>query len=138
MKCIITILFVIICQDIFCQDYVGHWNRTGAKIDSVQQSIDGVNFKTIQTIFGGIDSSIVPGATYYYRVRTSNNVSNIVLVYSLLPISITNFFLQTNTSNVVMGWTSQNEDAGGYYRISRSYDGVNFTPVSIIAGMGNS
>lgn len=48
--------------------------------DSVQQSTDSIHFSTISVINGGVDSCVVPNATYYYQIKANTLKSNVLLV----------------------------------------------------------
>ncbi len=130
MKKIIAILLLFGSAN--AQD-IAKWTPTGAKIDSVQQKTAGGKWVTIQTVFGGINTAIIPGPVYYYRVKGSNGITtNSVLVYKLTPILMSNFSIV----NHVLSWRSQNETNILYYSIQESSDGVNFRETERVPAKG--
>jgi len=133
VRIIITILFLFISANIFSQ-YVAHWTPTGQRLDSVQQSIDSINFKTIAIVKGGVDTCKVPGPTYYYRLKSGSVISNKVLVYEAMPVNIINVY----TQNGFLNWTSGNENNLDYYSIEESVDGVHFIETERVIPKGNS
>ena len=117
--------------------YVAHWTPTGAKIDSVQQSMDGNSWKTLNIVFGGLDTSLVPGPTYFYRISGNNGIkTNSVLVTSALPVTVSNLTMLPVGDSIKVSWTSSNEQ-GGYYLISTSLDGVNYSIADMVPEKGN-
>ena len=141
MKNIATILLLFLSVKCSSQYYTASWTSYNHNNYEVQQSIDNLNWLTINTIVGSnIDSnysSYVPGATYYYRIKAGDVVSNSILVYSVLPVTLSYFYLQSNPTNVTIVFKSENE-TGGYYKISKSYDGVNYNEVYRVKEKGNS
>jgi hypothetical protein len=57
---------------------------------------------------------------------------------SPLPISLTDFNAQPMLDNVEVTWSTASETNNDYFTIERSKDGVNFKPIAVIDGAGNS
>jgi hypothetical protein len=55
-----------------------------------------------------------------------------------LPISLTDFNAQPMLDNVEVTWSTASETNNDYFTIERSKDGVNFKPIAVIDGAGNS
>ncbi|OEK00651.1 hypothetical protein BFP97_03630 [Roseivirga sp. 4D4] len=55
-----------------------------------------------------------------------------------LPIVLVSFEVQATESTIDLEWVTASEENNDFYTIERSIDGLNFTPIEIIGGAGNS
>jgi len=69
-----------------------------------------------------------------------SNTSNytIQVIFSLLPVSLTNFSGSWNSSGVTLTWTTQTELNAASFIIEKSNDGNNWQAFSVVAATGNS
>ena len=55
-----------------------------------------------------------------------------------LPIELLSFDAKVQNNDVLVTWTSATEENNKFYTVLRSLDGVNFEPIGIVSGAGNS
>jgi hypothetical protein len=114
-------------------------NETGFKIE---RSTDGVTFTPLMTVGAGItsysDTGLTASTTYSYRVRATNSVgdsgySNIASATTLAlpqpPAAPSGLGASaTSSSAISLSWTDNSNNETGF-KIERSPDGLNFTPL---------
>jgi hypothetical protein len=68
-------------------------------------------------------------------------IDNIKIEYTepnALPVSLTSFTTECDNGIPLLKWTTASEQNSDYFQIERSRDGIDWTPVSKIQGIGNS
>ncbi|MEI7595531.1 MAG: choice-of-anchor J domain-containing protein [Bacteroidota bacterium] len=55
-----------------------------------------------------------------------------------LPTELLSFNVQCASEGVVVNWTTASETNNDFFTIEKSYDGLNFSPISKVNGAGNS
>jgi hypothetical protein len=73
-------------------------------------------------------------------VFTSSSSQPFILVKktNILPVSLLNFSSQCQNRKVVVSWSTATEENNDYFTVERSPDAVNYQPVGIVNGSGNS
>jgi hypothetical protein len=83
VKFLFTILLFISFK-LGAQPYVANWTGSGHSLYLVQQGKDSLNWTTIGTIAGQLNSSTyqftIPGPTYYYRIKADGDTTCAILV----------------------------------------------------------
>jgi phosphodiesterase/alkaline phosphatase D-like protein len=115
-------------------------NATNQTSIAIQRSLDGTNFTSIATVAAGAtsfqDTTVAAKTQYYYRVQAVNasgsSASNVVTTKTATaPAASGIAATAVSASEVDVSWidNSINETS---FKIFRSTDGVNFTPVGIV------
>jgi hypothetical protein len=65
---------------------------------------------------------------------TVATLTKLIAVSSVLPVKLTDFKARTDNDNVQLTWTTQQEQNNRYFIIQRSFDGVAFDSVGVVAG----
>ncbi len=104
---------------------VAHWNSATLKWDDM----GGVGIGTISS--GSITSSdaFTSYSPISFGTKTNSNP---------LPIELLSYNLFCDKVNIVIEWSTASETNNDFFTIESSPDGINFTPINIIKGAGNS
>lgn len=84
------------------------------------------------------------GAVKYISVSNTTSTAGQVntvwinLVAGVLPVTLTDFSAQKNVDNVVLKWSSQEENSIAGYSIQKSFDGRNFSEIGKINAKGGN
>ena len=79
-------------------------------------------------------SFLAPPFSYYYI----DDVSVVCLTCCLLPIELLDFQATALTNNVELVWATATEINNDFFTLERSTNAINFEPISLISGAGNS
>jgi len=112
---------------------------------------------TWQTIPGPIPPNTTITYTWTGKVSTctSGSIQNIayanvmglspppagevtVTCNSVTPVTLIDFTATPQTSDVLLQWSTSSELNNNYFIVSKSYDGINFSPIGQVPGSGNS
>jgi hypothetical protein len=118
-------------------------NEIGFKIE---RSLEGILFLELATVGGNVttfsDSNLLPGITYYYRVRAYNGTgdsaySNTASATTFLlppPLAPPSNLTATavSSSQINLAWTDNSSSETGF-RIARSTDGLVWLPIGTTA-----
>jgi hypothetical protein len=67
-----------------------------------------------------------------------DNIELVEFPNNPLPVTLTSFTAECDNGIPLLKWTTASEQNSDYFQIERSRDGINWTPVSKVQGMGNS
>jgi hypothetical protein len=137
MKYIFTIL-VLLSTNLFAQNYVAQWTSSLHTNYEVQQSSDGINWKTIGNVRGEILEKtyqyIIPGPGYFYRVKADSQQSKVIFLEPIiLSVQIISAYIKGN----ILTWTVGVEDNVDHYLIESSTDGINFKEINQVKATGS-
>ncbi len=145
MRNIITILLVLFCQTVFCQDtaVVTISNLKNVTGFSVQYSRDNIVWSdAIVLPIPDTGTYKFPFAAFtgFYRVKAIgvNQYSVTVKVLNALPVTVSNFWRVSDGQNDILMWHVEGESNIKKYLISRSLDGVHFEYVGEVPANGKS
>jgi hypothetical protein len=89
VKFIVAILLFISFK-LGAQPYVANWTGAGHSLYLVQQGKDSLNWTTIGTVAGQLNSSTyqftIPGPSYYYRIKADQDSTCAILVAEVVSI----------------------------------------------------
>jgi len=125
-------------------------NENGSwQTDSI---IFGDNTNNVRTVHDSI--SITAADTIFFKFQAISNdnnefwaikngdiqFDNVIPIYFPLPIELLSFDAEYNEDleTVDINWVTMTETNNDYFTIERSYNGIDFEPVVIIKGAGNS
>ena len=130
-----------ICNDID-QTYTVVLTVTGRDADETYE-VMGTNTNASFTGPVSIWGPYQGGSTYQFMVTdengcTSNEVSSDTINCKITPIQLLSFTGEVLSNGNLLKWSTATEYNNDYFTISRSTDGINFTPVATVDGAGNS
>ena len=130
-----------ICNDID-QTYTVVLTVTGRDADETYE-VMGTNTNASFTGPVSIWGPYQGGSTYQFMVTdengcTSNDVSSDTINCKITPIQLLSFTGEVLSNGNLLKWSTATEYNNDYFTISRSTDGINFTPVATVDGAGNS